>query len=125
MANLGDFLKSINTKNVKLGVLEVEEDYNPFIINRALSYFIDTVMYANEMNKYPTCDVNMQYDFYYYSLRKRSRFSPWVKPEKPTERVELLKEYYGYNTKNAEVVVDMIPESEFQRIKSLLNKGGK
>ena len=70
----------------------IEKDYNSFIINRGLSYFGDTVLYANEMNFRHDLDKRMQNDYLLHSIRKKKRFSKWVKSEK-LERIETIKQY--------------------------------
>lgn len=124
MAELGDFLKSINTKNRRIDDLEIENDYVPFLINRTMSYFPDTLLFAWEMSKYPQADKVMQYDYYYYGVRKRNRFSRWKKPKPLSETAKMLMEYYGYSKKEAEKAASMIPESEIKRIKRLTYTGG-
>ena len=80
---LKDWLNSINFNKNNL----IEEDpeaissYPPYIVNRCLSGHLDTVLFANEMNKYSNLDKDMQYSFFLYTLRKRKRFSPWLKKE--------------------------------------------
>ena len=79
--NLSKVLESINY--TKEDVLDPNgKDYVPFVVNKSLSYFMDTVAYANEMNKYPFRDKRMQYDYLKGSIRKRKRFSGWVKKDK-------------------------------------------
>ena len=51
-----------------------EKAYNPFMVNRALSYFQDTVLFANEMNVNHTIDKRLQFDFFINMVRKRKRF---------------------------------------------------
>ena len=79
---LKDWLKSINLTKENL----LEEDptlkYPAFIINKCLSGILDSVMFSNEMNKYPNLDPKLQYDFLLHSLRKRKRFAPWLKKDK-------------------------------------------
>ena len=45
------------------------KDYAPFIVNRSLSYHIDCVLYANEMNLWPSTDKDMQYQYLLNSIR--------------------------------------------------------
>ena len=81
---LGEYLNAINYTKEPLMDTEdeqVEKKYAPFIINRCLSYFIDTVIYANEINKYSSVDKKMQFDYYRKAIRKRKRFSKWQKKE--------------------------------------------
>ena len=99
---LKDWLNSINFNKKNL----IEEDpseiknYPPYIINRSLSGHLDCKLFTNEMNKYSFLDKDMQYSFYLYTLRKKKRFSPWLRKEKVTD-LELIKQYYGYSNEKA------------------------
>jgi len=101
---LFDFLKCINdTKENpfrKENSFELKSDYKPYIINRCLSYFPDTIFYANEMNLKNSCDPMMQFDYYLGSVRKRKRYSPWLKKENSPE-IEAIKEYFDCSDKKA------------------------
>ena len=75
-----------------------EKAYVPFMVNRSLSFFNDTVLFANEMNRYASLPAKMQYDFYRNALRPRKRFSKWFKALPDTKDIEVIKEHYGYST---------------------------
>jgi hypothetical protein len=98
--------------------------YPPFIINKCLSGFTDSVLFANEMNKYHFLDKKMQYDFYINSLKPRKRFTPWVRKE-TLEHLELVKQYYGYNHNKAVAALRILTNSELDEIKKLLDTGGQ
>jgi hypothetical protein len=95
---LKDWLNSINLNKTDL----IEEDpslakeYPPFIINKCMSGHLDTVLYANEMNMAHFLDKKLQYDFYLNSVRKRKRFSPWLRKDKVKD-LDVVKSYYGYS----------------------------
>lgn len=81
---LTDYLNSINYE--KNDVFEedfetAEKNYTPYVINRCLSYFTDTILYSNQMNRFPDLPKKMQYDYLKETIRKRKRFSKWVKNE--------------------------------------------
>ena len=82
MANLSDFLKAINiTKdNIMEEDPSAEHEYVPFVVNRTLSYFPDTVLYANEINLWGHADHRLQNDYLLNSVRAKKRFSRWMKP---------------------------------------------
>ena len=91
-----EFLNAINyTKKDLMVDPENEKHYNSFVINRSLSYFPDTVAIANEMNKYHHLDSRLQFSFLINIIRKRKRFSKWIKPEIEDD-VEVVKKYYGF-----------------------------
>ncbi len=97
--------------------------YRPFIVNKALSQNLDSVLYANEMNKYYSLDKKMQYDFFINSLKPRKRFSPWIKRD-TLENLDLVKEYYGYSHNKAIAALRILTKSQLDEIKLLLYKGG-
>ena len=118
---LKDWLNSINYNKDDLS--EDIKTYPPYIINRCLSGHLDCVMFANEMNMYSHLDKDMQYSFYLNSLRKRKRFSPWIKKEK-IEDIDSVKQYYGYSNEKAKAALRLLSESELNYIKSKLDIGG-
>lgn len=118
-----DFLQSINvTKN---DILQGnEKGYVPFVINRSLSYFNDTVILANEMNRYHHLDEKLQYHFLLNIVRKRKRFSKWVKPQTEND-IEVVKEYYGYSNDKARQVLSLLTPEQITTIRNKVNKGGR
>ena len=123
---LKDWLNSINfTKNNLIQEdPSVAKEYPPYIINRCLSGHIDCVMYANEMNKYHFLDKDMQYEFYINILRKRKRFSPWIRKDKISD-MEYVKRYYGYGNEKASQALKILSPEQINFIKSKLDTGGK
>ena len=119
---LKDWLNSINFTKEDLS--ENIKDYPPYIINRCLSGYIDCIMYANEMNKNHHLQKDMQYSFYINSLRKRKRFSPWIKKDK-IEDLESVKSYYGYSNEKAHQALKILSKEQINFIKQKLEKGGK
>ncbi len=103
---------------------EAEYGRSCFIINRALSMNIDTILYVNEMNANWQLDPLLQYDYYINSLRKKKRWSKWAKATVPSSDLELIKEYYNYNEQRAREVLDLLSESEIQNLRLKLSKGG-
>jgi hypothetical protein len=122
---LKDYLNSINNTKESVMTDEIsEKNYPAYVVNRCLSYFPDTVHYANVMNKYNyILDNKLQYDFYIYSIRKRKRFSPWIKNEN-NENLEAVKEYYGYSNTKAYQALTILSDEDLEYIKKKLFKGG-
>ena len=120
-----EYLNSINHKKDDIMIGEDEEKgYSPFMVNRGLSYFQDTVLLANEMNMNSHIDSRLQYDFLRTAVRQRKRFSKWMKKTVPA-KIEVIKEYYGYSDAKAEAVADLITDDDIKEMKSYLSKGGK
>ena len=92
--------------------------------NKSLSYFTDTVLHANEMNRYAHLDNRLQYEYYLNAVRKRKRFSRWDKNNK-SEKFDLIKEYYGYTERKVNEVMDLISDKELEQIKELVDTGEK
>lgn len=120
-----NYVNSINLS--KKDIMQSPEDekaYNPFMVNRSLSYFSDTVVIANEMNRYHHLDSRLQYQFLINIIRKRKRFSKWVKPELEHD-LESVKEYYGYSNEKARQILPLLTSSQREEIKEKVNKGGR
>jgi len=123
---LKDWLNSINLNKKDL----MEEDpaakkeYAPFIINKCMSGHIDTVLYANEMNMSHYMDKDMQYQFYLNSVRKRKRFSPWLRKDKVKD-LDVVKSYYGYSNEKAQQALRILSPEQIEFIKARLETGGK
>ncbi len=59
---------------------EAVRAYNPFLVNRALSYDKGAVLSANRMNAYPLLDPEMAAAYYRGALRGPGRRTKWAKP---------------------------------------------
>ena len=123
---LKDWLNSINftKKNLIQEDPSVKKEYPPFIINRCLSGHLDCVLFANEMNKYHFLDKDMQYEFYINILRKRKRFSPWIRKDKVSD-IECVKSYYGYSNEKASQALKILSPEQIKFVKDKLDIGGK
>jgi len=123
---LKDWLNSINFQKNDLQ----DEDpiaikqYAPYIINRCLSGFIDTIMYANEMNINNHLDGRLQYLYYLNTIRKKKRFSPWLKKDQIND-LELVKKYYGYSNEKAKSALSLLNKEQINLIRKRLDTGGK
>jgi len=100
-----------------------EKNYQPYLVNKNYSNFQDTILYANEMNKYHNLDNKLQFDYLLNSIRPRKRFSPWHKKTIHND-FDYVKEYYGYNNKKTEQALNILTKKQIEEIKSQLNKGG-
>lgn len=122
------FLNSIN--NTKTNVLledtngKIEEAYNSYIINKSLSYFPDTIMQSNTVNMYFNLDNKMKYDFLLNSIRKRKRFTPWVKST-AEENIEVIKIYFNVGNEKASEILSLLNENQINKIKEQLSEGGR
>ena len=120
-----DYLNSINTTKKDVITDDItEKAYNSFMVNRSLSYFNDTVVLANEMNRYHHLDNRLQFDFLINMVRKRKRFSKWIKPQIESD-VEVVKKYYGYSNEKARQILPLLSPEQISGLKKKVNKGGR
>jgi hypothetical protein len=126
MTELKDWLNSINQTKVNLlnEDQNIIKEYSPYIINRCLSGHIDCVMYVNEMNINHHLDKDMQYSFYLNTLRKKKRFSPWLRQDKIKD-LDYVKLYYGYSNEKALQALKILTKDQLTFIKQRLDIGGK
>jgi hypothetical protein len=101
-----------------------EKKYSPFIINKCLAPFPDTIHLVNEMNLHNHLDSKLQFDFFLNTVRTRKRYTPWMKASK-TKNLEYVKEYYGYNNEKARSALKLLNDEQIKTIKSSLDKGGR
>jgi len=123
-----DYINAINVskKNLMRGSNNdtiAEKEYNPFLTNRALSYFSDTIGYANEMNQRHHVNHLLQFEYLLNIVRPKKRFSKWVKKENDRD-LSLVKEYYGYSNAKAIQVLSILTPEQIKFIKGKLEKGG-
>ena len=116
-----ELIKSISSS--KKDILDNEKEYNAFMVNRGLSYFPDTVIYANEMNKFHHLDSRLQFDFLINIVRKRNRFSKWNKSSE-SEDIKAIKEYYGYSNEKARDVLPLLSNENLKIIRRKIQYGG-
>lgn len=116
-----ELIKSIS--NTKKDILENEKDYNAFMVNRGLSYFPDTVIYANEMNRFHHLDQRLQYHFLINTIRKRNRFSKWNKSIE-SDNISAIKQYYGYSNEKARDVLPLLSNENLKYIRGRIQHGG-
>jgi hypothetical protein len=122
---LKDWLNSINQTKQHLIDEDpsLEKEYAPYVINRCLSGEIDCIMFVNEMNRYHFLSKKMQYDFFINSLRKRKRYSPWLRQDKIKD-LDYVKRYYGYSNEKAKQSLKILTKEQLTFIKSKFETGG-
>ncbi len=120
-----EYIKAINDTKKDIMVDDIaEKGYNPFIINRNFSFFNDTILYANEMNRFHHLDHRLQFDFFINIIKKKKRWSKWVKPQ-DIENLELIKQHYGYSNDKAKSVLELFNNEQIEELKRKGFKGGK
>ena len=121
-----DFLNAINTTKENLFEdPQAEKDYKAFMVNRGLSYFYDTVLQANEMNRLRDTPNSWQFQYLINTIAKKKRFSKWAKADKASESIDLVMRYYGYNIDKARVALKILSKEQLKSIKDSFDEGGK
>lgn len=126
MYELKDYLNAINHTKERLLDSEDEEwekKYPPFVVNKCVYPFQDTIMLVNEINQLPHLDKKLQFDFLLNSVRSRKRYTPWLKANR-IEDLEFIKEYYNYSNEKAKAALDILSTEQIATIKQKLRKGG-
>ena len=121
---LKDWLNSINMNKQDLSEdPEACKKYPAYIVNRCMSGHLDAILFANEMNKNTHLSKDMQYQFLLHSLRKKKRFSPWLKQEKIAD-LEVVKKYYGYSNEKAQQALKILSPEQIKFIHKKMDTGG-
>ncbi len=122
---LKDCLNSINLTKENLTKEDPDalKKYPPYIVNKCMAGHLDTVMLANEMNINPGLDKYLQYEFYLNIVRKKKRFSPWLKKEKIKD-LDLVKRYYNYSNSKAEQALKILTREQLEFIRLKFDTGG-
>ena len=123
---LKEWLNSINItkKNLIDEEPDLEKQYPSYIVNRCMSGHIDAILLANEMNKRPNLPKKLQYDFFLNSIRRRKRYSPWLRKEE-IENLDFVKRYYGYSNEKAKQVLNILTREQLSFIRDRLETGGR
>ena len=120
-----EYCNAINYTKKDIMIDDVaEKAYAPYMVNRQLSYFNDTVLAANEMNLKHHIDNRLQFDFFINIIRKRKRFSKWFKPEQISD-LDVVKKYYGYSNEKAQQVLTLLSTEQINELKNKVARGGR
>ena len=121
-----DFLNAINQSKKDLIKEDPtnEKEYSAWMVNRGLSYFPDTVMYANEMNQRHQISNKWQFQFLLNSIPKKKRFSKWFKREEE-KHLKLVMDCYGYSSEKAKQVLGILTPEQLKTIEEKQYTGGR
>jgi hypothetical protein len=123
---LTEYLNAINHNKeplMKTDDESVEKEYVPFVVNRCLSYFPDTIYFVNEMNQYHMLPKNMQFDFLRLGVRKNKRYSSWLKKQK-IDNIDIIKQYFGYSDAKAIQVAGLLTDEDLCSMQEEMYTGG-
>ena len=116
-----DIVSHLNSKT------ELEYDikeYNPFMINKIMSNTIDTLFFADAMNRFYHLDKDIQRDFYWYGLSKAKRFGKYNKTPVINKELELIMQHYQCNLKVAESYFKLMSDEAKYQLHESMNQGG-
>jgi hypothetical protein len=127
MSSFFDFLNAINDtkKDLLTEDPQTESSYVPFMVNRGLSYFPDTIMFANEMNQHAGVPKRWQFDFYRIGIAKKKRFSKWHKKDQSTEEIKLVMQEYNYSASKAAAALELLKPEHIKELQEKYSVGGK
>lgn len=127
MSSFFDFLNAINDtkKDLLTEDPQTESSYVPFMVNRGLSYFPDTIMFANEMNQHAGVPKRWQFDFYRIGVAKKKRFSKWHKKDQSTEEIKLVMQEYNYSASKAAAALELLKPEQVKELQEKYSVGGK
>jgi len=121
-----EFVNAINySKEDLFEDPQADKDYNAFLINRSLSYFVDTVMFANEMNQYSSIPSKQQFAYYINTIARKKRFSKWAEKASKSDDLAAVCSYYGYSKQRGKDVLDMLTTEQINYIKERQYTGGR
>ena len=120
--NIWDIINSINLskKNLYESGDMTDKEYLPFIVNKSLSYFNDTLFHANEMNVHYHLPKQMQYEYLLHQIRPRKRFSKWLKKSDDKD-IEYISKYYNISNKRATEYKTLLTKSQLQKIRDTMS----
>jgi hypothetical protein len=120
-----DFVNAISSSKEQLfDDPDVQESwYVPFLANRALSYHLDSIMYANDMNRYPQLDRKLQFDYHLNSIRPRKRYGKWAKPF-DSDDLKLVQRAFGQKATVAAQTLALLSEADLKVIRDRYDEGG-
>lgn len=125
LPGLWELVQEVQTGTRNLVTLS-ECKYPAFMVNRALSQHIDTVMFAQMMNYYHELPGEYQMEFYLREVPKKKRWGKWAKAEsyRPAD-LENIQETYSVNKRQAAKILTRLSEDQLTNIDKLLkNTGG-
>lgn len=122
-----DYVKSITTTKENLmrdsaNDELAEKEYHPFLVNKSLSYFPDTILHANLMNENYHLDNRPQYEFLINSIRSKKRFAKWIKDEETID-LDAICEYYKCNRTRGREYMLLLSVEQITKIKEKIQIG--
>ena len=122
---LFDMINDISSSKQYIFNDDTAQVYLPFMVNKALSQHLDTILLANEMNKHNALTKEMHHDFLFYSVDAKPRYGKWAKAEKQNEGlIAYVKDKYDIGNERAIEYIKLMTETDIQQIEVTLKKKG-
>lgn len=109
-------------------MLDTEEAlkaYSPFMVNRGVAQAMNTVMFAQEMNKRGVQDKEMHFAFLFNVVKKAKRYAKWSKKEAISDDILLVQEVYQVNQERAVEFLELLSPEQLQQLREYNDKGGQ
>ncbi len=115
-----DILPSIQVTKKHVFQSEVEyKDYSPFLINRALSYNLDCLFQAQEMNQRWDLSKELQYQFLLNSIAPKKRYGGSWGKKKTSENLKLVMKHFHYSQSKAADALRILTEEQLENIRKI------
>lgn len=119
-----DIIPSVLSTKKDVLTDDYEKEYNPYVVNMALSQHIDCILYVNEMNLNSHIDNKMQYQFYLNILNAKKRsYQKWYKKTESEDLIS-IKEFFGYSNEKAKEALRILTSDQLTHIKQIVDKSG-
>lgn len=124
------FMNAINSKKNRDLIRGSEnpslaaKEYDPFLINKGFSMYIDCILAANEMNMRYHISNEMQNAYYINTIRPGKRYEPWPKKGKLSEDMKAVMEFYGVGHRKAQEFLKVLTKQQLDLIRKRIIKGG-
>ncbi len=116
-----DYVRAINAKSA-IDTSSLDKDYVPYIVNKAMSYYPDTIGVANLLNECWSMPKRAQFDVYMQAVRQKRRYTPWIKPDRSAD-IQIISDFYKYSRAKAEEALDILTSDQIAELKKLLKDG--
>lgn len=102
-----------------------EKEYSAFMVNAAFSQHLDSILYANEMNRLGHLPKRLQHDFYFHALPRMNRFGKWAKKAPVSKDLPAVAAHLGCSSRQALGVLHLLTETDLQVIRDGYQTGGR
>ena len=120
MSGAWEFIAAINSsKDIIKSGEQQEKNYDPYITNRNYSLYVDTILYANEINKCYQLDKKLQFDYYLNTIRPMKRYAKWLRKEKAEDIADIMT-YYKVSFSKASDISKVLTQEQKEIIRRIV-----